>query len=118
MSNDLERGLRAALRAVDPPLDFSQRVLARIERSQVPHRHAFPTWLPVALAASAIFGAVVTHAWHVRHQRQGLEARQQVIDALRVTGEKLDLAYRVVNAKPRPAADPTSNDSAPDDQGA
>lgn len=117
MSHDLERQLRAALRAVDAPPDFSQRVLARIERTQARRLRALPTWLPVALAASAIFGALLTHAWHVRQERAGLEARQQVIDALRVTGEKLDLAYRVVNAELQPAAD-SSNDSAPDDQGA
>jgi sensor domain CHASE-containing protein len=53
-------------------------------------------WLPVALAASLILTVVVIHEH--RKREQGLQARQQLIEALRVTGEKLDLAYRAVNA--------------------
>ncbi len=106
MSNDLEKELRDALRHVDPAEGFTQRVMARIEAGESRSKRWLPLqvrWLPVALAASAIFGAVAMHAWHERQQRQGLEARQQLIEALRVTGEKLDLAYRVVNAESEPA---------------
>jgi len=127
MNNDFEKQLRAALRPVDPGPEFTQRTLARIERAHAADRsrsNAWPparaAWVPVALAASAVFGAVVTHAWHVRHERQGLEARQQLMDALRVTGEKLDLAYRVVNAEPPRAApdENPSNEVTRDDKGA
>jgi hypothetical protein len=38
-------------------------------------------------------------------RQQGLEARAQLLEALRVTGEKLDLAYRVVNDESRSAVD-------------
>jgi hypothetical protein len=102
MSNDLEQQLRQALRRVDPAQGFTQRVMAQIAGVQT--RRRLPIWLPVALAASTIFGVTVVHGLQVRHARQGAEARQQLIDALRVTGEKLDLAYRVVNAGLRPTA--------------
>jgi hypothetical protein len=39
---------------------------------------------------------------HERQQRQkeaGLAARAQVLEALQVTSEKLDLAYRLVNTR-------------------
>jgi hypothetical protein len=50
-----------------------------------------------AIAASIVLGFLITHEWQARRERQGLEARSQLLEALRVTGEKLDLAYRVVN---------------------
>jgi len=101
MSNDLEKELRDALRPVDPDEGFTLRVMARIEEEESRSKRWWPPlqvrWLPVALAASALVGAVLMDVWHDR-QQQGLEARQQLIQALRVTGEKLDLAYRGVNA--------------------
>jgi len=126
MSNDIDEQLRAALRRVDPEQGFAQRVLARIEVEQRQRRPRFATrlpawlptrarWLPVAVAASALLVAVLLNARQVRHERQGLEARQQLIDALRVAGEKLDLAYRAVNTESPPTA---SDDTAPGDTGA
>ena len=55
-------------------------------------------WWPVALAASVVLTLLVVHDWQARREQQGLEARQQLIEALRLTGEKLDIAYRVVNS--------------------
>jgi hypothetical protein len=40
---------------------------------------------------------IVVHDWQTRREQQGLEARRQLIEALRLTGEKLDIAYQVVN---------------------
>jgi hypothetical protein len=40
----------------------------------------------------------------MRHEQQGLEARKELLEALRVTGAKLDLAYRVVNDDARASA--------------
>ena len=114
MSHDLEQQLRHALRREDPQPGFTQRVMARIEGEKTRRRPWRSTWLPAALAASTILGAIVVHAWQERHDRQGAEARQQLIDALRVTGEKLDLAYRVVNTQSPPA----TSDASPSNTGA
>ncbi len=109
MNDDIERQLQAALRPVDPGDRFAQRVLARIAREPAP---AGPVaWrlrgLPgpsrrwaAALAAMVVVVVIgIGHAWQIHRTAQGLEARRQLIEALRVTDEKLDVAYRVINAK-------------------
>lgn len=97
MSDDLEKQLREALRRVDPPPGFASRVSARMQSKQ--RRHWLPAhyrWMPAALAASLVLSLIVVYGWQWRREQQGLEARQQLIEALRLTGEKLDLAYRGV----------------------
>ena len=113
MSDEIEDKLRRALRPVDPDEGFADRVMARVRTEPaVPSR-----WrqnrlrnIGAALAASAVLGAVLIHTWQNQRERRGLEARQQLIEALRVTGEKLDIAYRGVNGESQPAP--------PDDAGA
>jgi uncharacterized protein HemX len=103
MSNDLDDDLRAALRPVDPGERFTQSVLARVAAESTrstrgPRSHTTTLrWASVALAISLVMGILVTHQWQVRRTQRGLEARQELIQALQLTGEKLDLAYRVVN---------------------
>jgi hypothetical protein len=107
-NDDLERRLRAALKPVDPGEEFARRVLWRIAAepartarlSRVP---AVTRWLTFGLAASVVLGLLVAHEWQLRRTAQGLEARRQLIEALKVTDEKLDLAYRVVNTRQHPA---------------
>lgn len=96
MSDDLEKALRAALQPVDPGEDFSRRVMARAaqegrRRSFQPH----PAWW--ALAASVLLAAVAVHLYQVHRRAQGLEARAQLLQALQVTGRKLDVVYRALN---------------------
>jgi hypothetical protein len=107
MSKDFEDRLRGALRPVDPPDGFEQRLLARIERepTQVQPAGRRVRWLPAALAASTVLAvALGTHQWQARREQQGLEAREQLIEALRMTGEKLDIAYQAVNREAQPDA--------------
>lgn len=95
--NDLEKELREALRHVDPAPGFASRVSARIHSER--HHRWLPAryrWMPAALAASVVLSLLAGYGWQWRHEQQGLEARRQLIEALRVTGEKLDLAYRGV----------------------
>jgi hypothetical protein len=102
---DLEKELRAALRPVDPDEGFAERLRARMDRDRrrAPRRPpASLLWLPAALAASLLLCVGVLHERELARQRQGLEARRQLIEALRVTGEKLDLAYRGVSDASRP----------------
>jgi hypothetical protein len=111
--HDLEQKLRAALRPVDPGPGFVGGLMARIaaERpgSVRPLRvRAAASWLTFALAASIVLALLLAHQQQARRTEQGLAARRQLIQALRVTGDKLDLASRLVNSQPPP---PTSSDS-------
>jgi len=107
MSNNLEVQLRGALRAVDPGEEFAQRVLSRIAHDSTRSRRfakARYQWFPAALAAAVVLGFLITHDRQMRREQQGLEARKELLEALRVTGAKLDLAYRVVNDEARVSA--------------
>jgi hypothetical protein len=104
MSKDFEQQLRDALRPIDPEEGFEQRVMARVANEAKPKRSRVTRWVAgFALAASvtgvAILGA---HQWQERREQQGLEARRQLLEALRVTGEKLDVAYQAVNRESPP----------------
>jgi hypothetical protein len=112
-NHDLEQRLRAALRPVDPGAGFVGGVMARIaaERprsARLPRTRAAASWLTLALAASIVLALLVAHQQQARRTQQGLEARRQLIQALRVAGDKLDLASRMVNAQ-QPA--PNSSNS-------
>jgi hypothetical protein len=104
MSNELNDRLRAALRPVDPGESFTQGILARIasEPPSAPvwaHRAVRVRelrWLSGALLTVVATGFLIAYQQRAQHVEQGREARRQVIEALRVTSEKLDLAYRVV----------------------
>jgi hypothetical protein len=112
MSNDFDDSLREALRPIDPGDTFTQRVLSRVESKPTPvARMTAQRWLMAATVAAVALGAVFAHEWQVRRTQRGLKARQELIEALRMTGEKLDLAYRVVNEKEERSA-------APEDSGA
>ena len=106
MSKDLEQQLREALQPVDPEKGFDQRVMTRIAQERSRSRTKITRWVSVALAASVVFAAVLgAHAWQLRREQEGLEARKQLIEALRLTGEKLDVAYQAVNRDSSPPAD-------------
>lgn len=106
MSKDFEQQLREALQPVDPDEGFEQRVMSHIGRESKRTRPKVTRWVSLALAASAVFAAVLgTLQWQERREEQGLEARRQLLEALRVTGEKLDVAYQAVNRESRAAAD-------------
>ncbi|MDE2138035.1 MAG: hypothetical protein KGJ68_11420 [Gammaproteobacteria bacterium] len=104
----LARQLRAALRPEDPPQGFVAGVMARVaaEPAAPPRPRRSPavlSWAAFGLAASVVLSVLLAHQWQVRRIEQGREARRQLLEALRVTDEKLDLTYRVVNAQPRAA---------------
>jgi hypothetical protein len=105
MTDDLESKLRDALRPAAPRENFEERLMARIaaaQRDPVKRRGAFtPTpatwWFSAAMAATVILAVGVQHHRVDQENREkGLEARRQVMQALRVTNDKLDLAYRAV----------------------
>jgi hypothetical protein len=108
MSDRFEKELKAALKPVDPGGDFTDSVMARV-KSMDPPAKAFelsgsshrlrPRWL-IGLAASIIAAVGIVQVQESREAAAGLRARQQVLAALQVTSEKLNLAYRVVNDQP------------------
>jgi negative regulator of sigma E activity len=107
MSKDFEQQLRDALRPVDPEEGFEQRVMARVSHEPARRHRKVTRWaVQLAIAASmacvAILGA---HQWQERREQQGLEARRQLLEALRLTGEKLDVAYQAVNRESPPPDD-------------
>jgi hypothetical protein len=110
MSDNLESELRHALRPVAPDDEFTRKLLDRLaaERGQRPQTRFFGTrwpkysawWIPASLAASALIAVGISH--HLQAQREralGMQARRQVIEALHVTTQKLDLAYQVVRTQ-------------------
>lgn len=105
MNESFEDDLKHALRPVDPGDDFTARVMARVGSNVStlqPRRrpaliHVLP-WAPAALAASLLLAIFMTHDQHpVEDPQAGLRAREQLLEALRVTSEKLDIAYQVVH---------------------
>lgn len=95
MNDDLESQLRAALRAVAPPSDLQDRVLAGLPSNR-PHRRV-PLWWGAGIAASLLLAfGLYSQVQSARQTAAGLEARREVLQALRVTHQKLDLAYQSV----------------------
>jgi hypothetical protein len=89
---DLDAELRRALRPVEPPAGFAARVMARLES---PQRSRWR--MPLGVAAAVLLGlGIYVRAQQQRQQLAGREARREVIEALRLTDQKLDLAYTTV----------------------
>lgn len=120
MNEEFESRLRSALRPVDAPAGFAERVLRALPPQPAPAQvvslrpvPATPVSAsrrlsaPVALAASLLVAIVAGQ--HVatlnaeRERQAGLAASRELMQALRVTSEKLDLAYEAVQ---RPAPQP------------
>ena len=123
MSQDIENELRRAMRAIEPPAGFSARVMRALPPRATPATVTVlrPTpavarpgpWArlsaPVALAASLLVAIVLGRHAALEHaereQLAGLEARRQLMQALQLTSQKLDLAYEAVR-RPPPVAPP------------
>src|SRR5215470_7814972 len=110
MHENLEQRLRRALEGPEPPADLSDRILARLPAGPAaepgraaPSRRprAARRLVPWALAAALLAVVLLPLLWHREQERAGLRARAQLIEALRLSSQKLDLAYRTVN---RPTA--------------
>jgi hypothetical protein len=110
MSEDLESRLRAALRPVAPGDGLTRYIIARVATDassraawrdqRRPRRKTSAWWLTASMAASLLIAIGVLHNLQERREQQrGLEARRQVIEALRVTSQKLDLAYEVIRSQ-------------------
>jgi len=101
--------LRGALRRVEPPPGFAERVLARVAAER-----ARPGWrahlrrvfgpAPLRLAAVAALALVIVAGVGYERHARGEEAKRQVLLALRITARQLQAAERGVqrlNARQR-----------------
>jgi hypothetical protein len=98
MNQDLEAKMRAALRPVAPSDEFNRRLLAKLAVAEIRKRSNW--WIPASLAASILLAFGVQH--HLQEERDlknGLEARHEVLEALRMTSQKLNLAYEAVKSQ-------------------
>ncbi len=97
--NHIEDQLRAALPRQLPPEGFAERVLAATKRRPEKARWAALFTWPRWAAAAAIVLCLAT-GLEYRHQRAerlaGEAARRQVMQALRITGAKLQLVQSKV----------------------
>jgi len=119
MTEEIENELRRLLKPVDAPEGFADRVLralpAEVKPATVvalPPRHRSRTrefGLPAALAASllaAVFlGQYTAQQRELRAEREGLEASRELMQALRLTSKKLDIAYEAVQGLPTAGAE-------------
>jgi len=100
---NLEDDLKRVLSRESPAPGFASRVMLRIERDAVPkRRRAFVRqhWRAVAasLALTALLGGGVAYEEQQRRIREGEEAKEQVLVALRIAGEKVRYAQNEVRA--------------------
>ena len=78
----LEEELRSALSRRDPAPGFRDRVTANARRKQpLPMRR----WLALAASLLVLLGGGEAYRW-----RQGVEAKQQVLQAVRIAAVKLN----------------------------
>jgi len=113
MTDRFESELRHALRPVEPSADFTERVLARLPHNASSNvtelrsrascersRERVWRWLPIAAAAAIVAAVLVRHELQLHDEiERGRLAREQLIEALRVTSAKLDVAYQAVRSQ-------------------
>jgi hypothetical protein len=89
----LEHDLKRALRRESPAPGFSARVLARIDEAEPPRT----TWWRAAAASvtlAVLLGGYGTHK--AIEYRRGERAREQVLEAMRIAGQKMSYAREEV----------------------
>ena len=116
---DAEERLRRALRPVDAPEGFTERLMSALQAHEpravvavVPAAATRATprrfWMPAAMAAS-LLAAVLLGQYNARlrdgarvarENAAGIAASRELMQALRVTSQKLDLAYQAVTNPP------------------
>jgi hypothetical protein len=114
MNEDFETELRRRLAPVDAPEGFADRVLRALPANAKPAVIvALPaprrSWIrqfgmPAALAASLLVAVLLGQQVAVDRERiaeqEGMEASRELMQALRLTSEKLDIAYHAVQSPP------------------
>ena len=95
-------GIRNALRRVEPPAGFTERVMARARKGNGPLSARGPAWSAAGgamarWAAAAALAVAVPAAWYraeLRRQAEGEAARRQVLLSLRIAGANCSTCRR------------------------
>jgi hypothetical protein len=144
MTDEFENQLRRALRPLDAPEGFTEKLMSRLPKAEaakppvvvalrssrpatapatipapLPVRRTRNFALPAALAASLVAAVMLgQHSGQLREQArqereiaEGREASRELMQALRVTSQKLDMAYQAVTRPPSTPAGEEENPS-------
>jgi cytochrome c-type biogenesis protein CcmH/NrfG len=87
--NRFEEELRRALRDSQPPQGFAARVLARVSKPSRPSWRWLPRVAIVVVSACVLLVAVLRYNQRQQEIVQAERAKQQVLQALRITRDKL-----------------------------
>jgi hypothetical protein len=95
----LENDLKRALRRQAPPSGFAGRVMQRIhsQSTMAGEKPKRPVWWRAAAASvtlAVLLGGYATH--RVVEHRRGERAKEQVLTAMRIAGEKVRYAQQEV----------------------
>lgn len=93
---NLEDQLTRALRRESPAPGFASRVMQRIERGEAPGARHWWRTVAASLTLTALVGAGAAYQDHQRRVREGEQAKEQVLLALRIAGEKVRYAQHEV----------------------
>lgn len=99
--NPLERQLHEALRRQDPPEGFAERVLQRAKKAPPLRRR--PPFLLMTAASILVLLVPMGLGYHAyeRHRRAEIErAQAQMVLALQVTSQKINLAFKHLQTEP------------------
>lgn len=94
---NLEDDLKRALHRESPAPGFAGRVLQRIEREEAPAHRRRPIWwraVAASVTLTALIGGWAAHSIH--EHREGERAKEQLILAMRIAGEKVHYAQQEV----------------------
>jgi hypothetical protein len=117
MSMDLESRLRAALRPMAPSDEFEKKLISCVTDKprymRAKHRrfgwgglNSRARWISAAAAATLLIAVgIQVRVQEQRERENGLAARRQVVEALRMTSQKLNLAYEIVKNQTNSLAD-------------
>lgn len=97
----LENDLRRTLARESPAPGFAQRVMQRIGQEGRPPSRISPARRWRSFAAASLTILLLGGGWaahEIRERRQGREAREQVLLAMRITGEKIRYAREEVHS--------------------
>jgi hypothetical protein len=95
---DFEDQLRESLRRTEPPAGFADRVIARAAAERDDNRRRWTRWgVAGAMAASLFAGALGIGQW--RERQRGQEAREQLLQAMEITGSKLQRIQKKIQER-------------------